>query len=110
MKTFDNHNDPLKLDLMVQSYSIRQSQNGGNFLVVQSFYPSTNKSVKQLGYSLLLIFPLFGMLCLMRSMCPKELLSENSLKLTCTPRHTHLNHNHHLLLFVVFDLFSVPVY
>ena len=52
------------------SYGTRRSQSGGNFLVVPKFQPSIHKSVKQFGYSLVLMSPLFGMLFLMRFVHP----------------------------------------
>ena len=38
-------------------------------LVISLFYPSTQKSVKQLVKAVLLILPLFGLLSLMRFVC-----------------------------------------
>ena len=73
-------------------YSTRCSQSGGNFLVISKFQPSIHKSVKQFGYSLLLMLPLFGMLFLRRFVfSPLLPPSENASKPTFTPRNTLLS-------------------
>ena len=69
------------------SYCTRRSLSGGNFLVIPKFQPSVHKSVKQFGYSLLLMLPLFGILFLRKFVRPPLLpLSENTSKPTFTPR------------------------
>ena len=51
------------------SFSTRHSQSGGNFLVIPNVYPIIHTSVKQFGYILLLMPPLFEMFFLMRLAC-----------------------------------------
>ena len=60
---------------------------------------------------LLLMPPLCGMLFQMRSVpLPPWLLSESSLKPTCTPKHTHLSLDHPLAFSVFLDPSSVSGY
>ena len=51
-------------------YSTRHSQSGCYFLVVPNLQLSVHKSVKQFSYSFAFDAPLFGMLFLIRFVCP----------------------------------------
>ena len=90
------------------SYITRHSQSGGNYLVIPKFQPSVHKSVKQFGYSLLLMLPLFGMLFLMRFFPLSGLLQQ-------TPQNLPLHQSIPSLVLplafsMVLGLFSVPGY
>ena len=86
------------------SYSTRCSQSGGNFRVILKFYPSVHKSVKQFGNSFAFYAPT------VRNALPDEIRASpslasfrNSLKPTCTPKHTHLSLDHLLPFSMVLD-------
>ena len=77
------------------SYSTRCSQSSGNFLVIPKFALLLINLSNSLVMVLLLMLPLCGMLFLRRFVpLPPWPPSENSLKPTCTPKHTHLSLDH----------------
>ena len=59
--------EPVTSDMSCGIHSTRYNRPDKRFFEVPQFYPTVHKSKNTLAKALLLMFPEFGMICLMRS-------------------------------------------